>query len=184
MRKRGIHMRGGAWLVVSLLAATAAAAGDDGARRFQLDGGGRLEFESDQAFVPELVWEDTSRTGQPLESASVAGVSLGRRVLSGSRFTLRPDRLCVWEYDFGFRAFPSDKLRDSMDGKARLAATQYPWRKSLCDPLTPHRGRVWEYEFSLWLDATKSLTKVVYPPGLRQGLSSPGAGCLSRRLPS
>ncbi|MCC6580679.1 MAG: hypothetical protein IT440_09570 [Phycisphaeraceae bacterium] len=84
-----------------------------------------------------IVWEDVSGTGQPIGEARIGNVSLGNRILSGSRFTLTPDMLCTWDYDMGFRAQNSE-LRSLSDAqKAERSKQDYPWCKRLHDPCTP-----------------------------------------------
>jgi hypothetical protein len=55
---------------------------------------------------PAIVWEDVSGRGEPIRGARIGGVSLGSRILSGSLFTLYPDRVGEWTYDFGMRRLP------------------------------------------------------------------------------
>ncbi len=94
-----------------------------------------LTFDAQDAGVPTLVWEDVSAQGHPITNATLAGLRLGGRVLSGSRFELHPDRLGIWTYDFGYRAFPPGAAGMPADVVQDVFMTEYPWIKLQHDPV-------------------------------------------------
>ena len=63
-----------------------------------------IECKSQTEGLPTIEWEDVSNVGRPLGEVRIGSLCLGRRILSGSRYTLSPGMLGVWEYDLGFRA--------------------------------------------------------------------------------
>ena len=112
---------------------------------------------------PAIVWEDVSRHGVPIDRVEVAGIKLGTRILSGSRFALHHDRLGTWDYDFGMRAFPKVLARADKAKRAELADKEYPYCKRLHDPVPPFRSaRPYPAQLMMML-RSRGVREVSYP---------------------
>ncbi len=115
------------------------------------------------AAQPIVTWEDTAATGRPVTNASVAGIHLGTRILSGSRFTLHPDRLSTWEYDMGFRAIPHAWYDLDRREATERADAVYPFNKRLHDPLQAGRHQVRVIRPHMQLGLSRNRPELVYP---------------------
>ena len=96
-----------------------------------------VQLDANGTGRPAIVWEDTSERGVPIDAVKVGGVRLGKRILSGSRFELYPDRLGTWSYGFGMRRFPEHLVRADAAQRNQAVRQLYPFRKALSDPATP-----------------------------------------------
>lgn len=107
------------------------------------------------AAIP-FVWEDTSEQGEPISTVKIGDLLLGNRILSGSKFTLRQDSLCEWEYDFGFRALPI-----GLDGRDALSI--YPWKKPLHDPSPSCSSIFLKDDYQTRLQLNRQCPAITYP---------------------
>jgi len=112
---------------------------------------------------PKIVWEDVSGRGEPIRGVRIGGVSLGSRILSGSVFTLYPDRLGEWTYDFGMRRLPDHVRGLERNAQLEFINTTFPFTKRLRDPAEPfHSVRIYPAQLTMQF-RQKGVHSICYP---------------------
>jgi hypothetical protein len=112
---------------------------------------------------PAIVWEDVSGRGEPIRGVRIGGVSLGSRILSGSVFTLYPDRVGEWTYDFGMRRLPDHVRGLERAAQLEFIDTTFPFSKRLSDPAKPfHSVRIYPAQLTMQF-RQKGVRGIAYP---------------------